>query len=97
MIDLDITDDVAEVTLNVPKKLNSLDASALAALGEAYREAADAGVCALLLRGEGRAFCAGRDISHVDGATDDGTAFLRDVVTPVLRTIAEFPAPTFAA
>jgi enoyl-CoA hydratase/carnithine racemase len=97
MIDLTITDGLAEITLNVPKKLNSLDATGLADLGSAYREAADAGVRALVLRGEGRAFCAGRDISEVDGATDDGTAFLRDTVTPVLRTIAEFPAPTFAA
>ena len=28
-------------------------------------------IASLLLRGEGRAFCAGRDISHVDPATDD--------------------------
>lgn len=97
MIDLEITDDVAEVTLNVPAKLNSLDEHALTSLGTAYREAASAGVRALVLRGEGRAFCAGRDISQVDSTHDDGAAFLRDVVTPVLHTIAEFPAPTFAA
>ena len=97
MIDLTIDDGLAEIVLDAPKKLNSLDADGLAQLGNAYREAADAGVRALLLRGEGRAFCAGRDISQVDGATDDGTSFLRDLVTPVLRTIAEFPAPTFAA
>ena len=97
MIDLDISDGLAEITLNVPAKLNSLDATGLAELGNAYREAADAGVRALLLRGEGRAFCAGRDISEVDAANDDGTAFLRDEVTPVLKAMAEFPAPTFAA
>jgi 2-(1,2-epoxy-1,2-dihydrophenyl)acetyl-CoA isomerase len=97
MIDLTITDGLAEITLNAPKKLNSLDAADLGELQAAYASAADAGVRALLLRGEGRAFCAGRDISQVDAANDDGTAFLRDIVTPVLRSIAEFPAPTFAA
>ncbi|MHA6668748.1 enoyl-CoA hydratase/isomerase family protein [Homoserinimonas sp. A447] len=97
MIDLTITDGLAEITLNAPKKLNSLDADDLDQLGAAYLEAADADVRALVLRGEGRAFCAGRDISQVDAANDDGTAFLRDIVTPVLRTIAAFPAPTFAA
>ncbi|MEX1079389.1 MAG: enoyl-CoA hydratase-related protein [Homoserinimonas sp.] len=97
MIDLTITDGLAEITLNAPKKLNSLDEANLGELQAAYASAADSGVRALLLRGEGRAFCAGRDISQVDAANDDGTAFLRDVVTPVLRTIAEFPAPTFAA
>ena len=97
MIDLTITDGLAEITLNVPEKLNALDATALKELQDAYRRAADAGVRALLLRGEGRAFCAGRDISQVDAANDDGTAFLSEAVTPVLRTIAGFPAPTFAA
>lgn len=97
MIDLTISDGLAEITLNVPEKLNSLDAAALGKLGDAYRSAADAGVRALLLRGEGRAFCAGRDISQVDASNDDGTAFLSEIVTPVLRAIAEFPAPTFAA
>lgn len=97
MIDLDISDGLAEITLNVPEKLNSLDAAALGELANAYREAADARVRAMLLRGEGRAFCAGRDISQVDAANDDGTAFLSEAVTPVLRAIADFPAPTFAA
>lgn len=97
MIDLSISDGLAEVTLNVPEKLNSLDADGLAELGDAYRQAADAGVRALLLRGEGRAFCAGRDISEVDPASDDALAFLRDSVSPVMRAIADFPAPTFAA
>lgn len=97
MIDLTISNGLAEITLNAPDKRNSLDAGNLEQLGNAYREAADAGVRALLLRGEGRAFCAGRDISQVDAANDDGTAFLRDVVAPVLRAMAEFPAPTFAA
>lgn len=97
MIDLSINDSVAEVVLNAPQKMNSLDAAALAQLGAAYSEAAAAGVRALVLRGEGRGFCAGRDISGVDPATDDVHGYLTDTLTPVLRTISEFPAPTFAA
>ncbi|CAN5223410.1 enoyl-CoA hydratase-related protein [soil metagenome] len=95
-VDLQIEDSVAEVVLNDPAKLNALDESAIAALDAAFREAGDAGVRALVLRGEGRAFCAGRDISHVDPATDDATAYLSQVVTPLLRRIDDFPAPTFA-
>ena len=71
MIELAIADGVAEITLSAPEKLNSLDEAALADLGAAYRQAEEAGVRALLLRGEGRAFCAGRDISAVDPAADD--------------------------
>ncbi|WP_144790086.1 enoyl-CoA hydratase/isomerase family protein [Kocuria palustris] len=97
MIELSIQDDVAEVVLSAPQKMNALDPSALAELSEAYREAADAGVRALLLRGEGRGFCAGRDISDIDPATDDALGYLEGRVTPLLRQMAEFPAPTFAA
>ncbi len=95
-IELTITAGVAEIVLNDPSKLNALDEAAVTALSQAYRDAADAGARAVLLRGEGRAFCAGRDISAVDPATDDALGYLRDVVTPLLKQISDFPAPTFA-
>src|SRR6478609_8359112 len=97
MIDLDIADGVARVTLNAPERLNALRADDLRALDDAYASAAAAGVRALVLRGEGRAFCAGRDIAGVDPATDDVSGYLDGLVTPLLRRIAAFPAPTFAA
>lgn len=97
MIELAIKDAVAEVVLNAPAKMNSMDAAALKDLGSAYQEAAEAEVRALVLRGEGRGFCAGRDISGVDPATDDVHGYLTETLTPVLRVMADFPAPTFAA
>ncbi|MFC6355559.1 enoyl-CoA hydratase/isomerase family protein [Luethyella okanaganae] len=97
MIDLNIVDEVAEVVLRAPDRLNALDEEAFAELGAAYSRAVGAEVRALVLRGDGRAFCAGRDISHVDPAVDDAYGFLADVVTPVLRQMSAFPAPTFAA
>ncbi|SFR91142.1 Enoyl-CoA hydratase/carnithine racemase [Microbacterium sp. cf046] len=97
MIDLTIADDVAHVVLNAPAKLNALDEQALAELGAAYDAAEAADVRALVLRGEGRAFCAGRDISGVDPRDDDVIGYLGGLVTPLLRRMAAFPAPTFAA
>ena len=97
MIDLTIDGPVAEVVLNAPQRMNALDEAALAELGEAYADAGRAGVRALVLRGEGRGFCAGRDISGVDPATDDAHGYLAGKVTPLLRTMSRFPAPTFAA
>ncbi len=97
MIDLRIADDVATVVLDSPDKLNALDETALRDLDAAYREAESARVRALVLRGEGRAFCAGRDISRVDPRTDDVPAYLDGLVTPLLQRMAAFPAPTFAA
>jgi 2-(1,2-epoxy-1,2-dihydrophenyl)acetyl-CoA isomerase len=96
MIDLTIADDVATVVLNAPAKLNALDEQALEELDAAYVAAETAGVRALVLRGEGRAFCAGRDISGVDPRDDDVLGYLGGLVTPLLQRMARFPAPTFA-
>ncbi|MFB8388244.1 enoyl-CoA hydratase/isomerase family protein [Microbacterium sp. NPDC055910] len=97
MIELTIDGTVAHVVLDNPDKLNALDEAAIRDLDRAYAEAAAAGVRALVLRGEGRAFCAGRDISGVDPRDDDVMGYLGGLVTPLLRRMAEFPAPTFAA
>jgi 2-(1,2-epoxy-1,2-dihydrophenyl)acetyl-CoA isomerase len=97
MIRLTIDEDVAEVVLDGPEKLNALDEEGLHELDAAYDEAERAGVRALVLRGEGRAFCAGRDISRVDPATDDVPRYLDGVLAPLLRRMSAFPAPTFAA
>lgn len=97
MIELTIDDGVAEVVLNAPEKRNALDAQALSDLGAAYDEASAAGVRALVLRGEGAGFCAGRDISGVDPRDDDVIGYLGGLVTPLLQKMSAFPAPTFAA
>lgn len=55
-------DGVAQVTLDRPDKMNALDAAmfdALLAVGERLRQAP--GVRAVVLHGEGKAFCAGLD------------------------------------
>ncbi|WP_309127813.1 enoyl-CoA hydratase/isomerase family protein [Microbacterium sp.] len=96
MIDIAYTGDVAHITLNAPDRLNALDEQALHGLDAAYDEAERAGVRALVLRGEGRAFCAGRDISAVDPRNDDVIGYLGGIVTPLLKRMSEFPAPTFA-
>ncbi|NUP75753.1 MAG: enoyl-CoA hydratase/isomerase family protein [Sinomonas sp.] len=101
MISLTIADGIAEVVLDAPGKLNAVGPAALAELSEAYDDAAAAAsrgeVRALLLRGVGRAFCAGRDISGVNPAEDDVLGYLGGLVTPLMQKMAAFPAPTFAA
>lgn len=97
MIDLRIEDSVAQIVLDSPAKLNALDESALRELDAAYAEAEASGARALVLRGAGRAFCAGRDISGVDPRYDDVMGYLAGLVTPLLKRMSGFPAPTFAA
>ncbi|MFE7844043.1 enoyl-CoA hydratase/isomerase family protein [Microbacterium sp. NPDC057407] len=96
MISLSVDSGAAEIVLDAPGKLNALSLEAIGELDAAYAEAEASGVRALVLRGEGRAFCAGRDISGVDPATDDVLGYL-GAVEAVMRRIAAFPAPTFAA
>lgn len=92
---------VLEVVLDAPARLNSIDELGLKELaGElesAHAEAASGGIRALLLRGEGKAFCAGRDISDVDPATDDVPGYLDGLTAPAMRALHAFPAPSFAA
>ena len=95
-IGLAVADRIGEIVLNAPGKLNALDEAMVAGLGVAVERAERAGVRALLLRGEGRAFCAGRDIAGVDPATDDAFGYLDGLIAPLLRRLAAFPAPTFA-
>ena len=60
-----VEDEVAFITLNRPECLNALNPQMLAELDTALDEAlADTGVNAILLAGEGRAFCAGWDIKQ---------------------------------
>jgi enoyl-CoA hydratase/carnithine racemase len=96
MIQLRIDDSVAEIVLDAPEKLNALSLDDMGELDAAYAEAEAAGARALVLRGEGRGFCAGRDIAGVDPATDDVLGYL-GAVEALMRRMAAFPAPTFAA
>lgn len=96
MVEYSLSNSVAEIVLNDPGKLNALDESAISALSDACSRAASEGARAVILRGEGRAFCAGRDISHVDPTTDDAFRYLDGLVTPLLKQISSFPAPVFA-
>src|SRR3954453_386024 len=101
MISLSVSNGIAEVVLDAPHKLNSLDEQALRDLSKAYDDAAAAAsrgeVRALLLRGGGRAFCAGRDISGVTPETDDVQGSLGGLLQPLLQKMSAFPAPPVAA
>lgn len=97
MIDLHIENNTAEIVLNNPQARNALAEADLKDLSAAYTEAEVRGVRALILRGEGKGFCAGRNIRGVVPAEDDATDYLANKVTPVLKQMSNFPAPTFAA
>lgn len=88
---------LGELVLNRPDKLNAMDDAMVALLLSLLDDAEAAGARALLVRGEGRAFCAGRDLSAANPLDEDGERILADIFNPLMRRVAEFPAPTFAA
>ncbi|MEV7757458.1 enoyl-CoA hydratase-related protein [Microbacterium sp. NPDC089180] len=96
MIEYTGADGVAEIVLNAPARRNAVGLDDLHALAAAYDRAEANGARAVLLRGEGPSFCAGRDISGVDPSTDDVGGYLDETLAPLLRRMAAFPAPTFA-
>lgn len=71
-------------------------ATSESAAAPATSESAGGSVRALLIRGRGKVFCSGRDISAVDVATDDAHQFLAEKFTPVFRAIRELRIPVVA-
>ena len=62
-IDILVQNAVGEIVLNRPDKMNALNNAMMNELSEAFDAAESAQVRALIIRGEGSAFCAGRDLA----------------------------------
>lgn len=72
-------DAVALLTLARPEKRNALDPDTIADLEEALAAAeADERVGAILLAAEGRDFCAGADLAHIEATVDMSRAELEE-------------------
>lgn len=103
----EITDHVAIVTLNNPKKRNAFSSEMTAALhGVLKTTGEDADVRVLVLTGAADAFCAGGDVSSMGASLADGAATpnadamiqrLRNAQEAVSLALYEFPKPTIAA
>jgi enoyl-CoA hydratase/carnithine racemase len=89
-----VADSVATVVIHHPAKRNAMTAAmwrALPPLLDAL--AADPGVRALVLTGEGGTFCAGADISTLTGSP----AAAQELAVRAEEALAAFPKPTLAA
>lgn len=94
---------IATLTLNDPGRLNALSTAMLARLeAELARIASDPGVRVVILKGAGRAFCAGHDLREMTGARqadDGGRAAYRTLFalcTRVMLGIVRLPQPVVA-
>jgi 2-(1,2-epoxy-1,2-dihydrophenyl)acetyl-CoA isomerase len=107
---VDVVDGLAWVTLNRPDSLNSMNIELMDGLLEVFdRLARDPNVRCLGLRGAGRAFCAGGDVSLITkrreeaGAAPSLGALIETQYRVMLRhmqaarLLREMPKPTLAA
>ncbi len=89
---------VALLTLNRPDALNALDTALLLALEARLLEVeADAGVRAVVVTGEGRAFAAGADIAAMRDLDPTGAEAFSALGHRVFARLEALPAPTLAA
>jgi enoyl-CoA hydratase len=72
IVQYEVDEQVGIVTLNRPEKLNAISAELMRALLAAFARAdADPATSVVLLRAEGRSFCAGYDIGAKEPRADD--------------------------
>ena len=96
-VDLSVEGGLAEIVLNRPEKMNALNDAMMAELNRALERATSQGVRALMIRGEGPGFSAGRDLAEAHPGEEDGEEIIETNVNPLIKRIVAFPAPTFAA
>jgi len=90
----EVTDSVATVVIHHPAKRNAMTAAMWSALPPLLDTlAADSGVRALVLTGEGGTFCAGADISTLRGSPAEA----QGLAVRAEEALAAFPKPTLAA
>lgn len=97
---LEVNDRVAEVVLNRPEKLNAIDQDVLEALERCLDQIeADSEARVILVRGEGRAFCAGADLGTVAGKVAEPAVLEAFMVRwhRVFGRLADSPVPSIAA
>ena len=94
---------VAHLRMNAPEKLNALSDAMLAALQDEFDALAeDRSIRAIVLSGEGKAFCAGHDLKEMTAgrqAEDGGAAYFKDLFDRCARmmmTIQRLPQPVIA-
>jgi len=98
----ELSDGVAEVRLDRPDAMNSLDLATKVALRETLEMVAvDEAVRAVVLTGSGRAFCVGQDLKEhaevLDQRPELAWTTVAEHYNPIVTAIATMPKPVVAA
>lgn len=91
---------VVTLTLNRPERLNALDSEMAGVLRDAIEEVSrNASARVLVLRGEGRSFCAGGDVAAMHAHREDLLEFIEKTITPFhacVLGLQRLPMPVIA-
>ncbi|ASY46914.1 hypothetical protein CJD35_20755 (plasmid) [Sphingobium xenophagum] len=99
-ITLECIEGVATITINRPEVLNALSMQTLDEMMDALDSVAAMGARTLLLRGAGRAFCSGADLSggvQEDPERIDRGRALETGFNPLLESMVRLPIPIVSA
>ena len=96
-------DHIATLTMDAPERLNALSDAMLAALQENLDAIGqDDTIRAIIIRGTGKAFCAGHDLKEMQAgrqSPDAGAAYFADLFdrcAKMMQTIQSIPQPVIA-
>jgi methylglutaconyl-CoA hydratase len=97
---LEVSGDIATITLGRPEKRNAISTEMVADLTRALGEVETSSARVLILTGAGKAFCSGMDLDALKSiAVQSPTEHLEDSrrLARMMRRIWSFPKPTIAA
>ncbi len=98
-VHLDLDGAIGRVTLDHPDKGNSLTEEMMVILAEGVPSLAEGGARVLVIRGQGRVFCGGYDLSRMPTAGRGRPAYTAGghPLMRALDAVEAFPGPTVAA
>lgn len=104
LVNYEIDNGVATLTLNLPHKLNPIARDLLVELRESLERAAnDRNVRAVVLTGAGKAFCVGADLSAMTQAPeartlgDETAEWMQSITNPLILQLRAMPVPVVSA
>ncbi|NRB02969.1 MAG: enoyl-CoA hydratase [Rhodobacteraceae bacterium] len=103
ILEREVRDGIARFHMNAPDRLNALSDEMLAALHDSFDALADdRSVRAVVISGEGKAFCAGHDLKQMTQgrqAEDGGKAYFKDLFdrcAAMMARVRALPQPVVA-
>jgi len=91
-----LAEGVLQIRLNRPERMNALGFATSQRLHEALKNATAANARVLLVRGTGKAFCAGADLKERREMDAEGRAAHNAAINAFIQALANAPLPTIA-